>query len=265
MRQARVRAPELADWALSRGTSALTTPQIAELLDVPEAHVSARLAAPRARGEWVTPARGWWVPVAPEWRTWGAPPGIELVDGLAAYLDLPYYVGWLSAAALYGASHQAPQVFQVAVSRQVRDRQVGRTRFEFHRVANLLSRLTTTRPTRSGSVRVATAELTAFDLADRVTGSGGLNNVATVLADLAEDPGLDPVRLVQMAEQFPSATVRRLGWLLESVGAHGLGKMQAVATHGPATPARLDPSRDLVGPVNRRWQVRVNAQVDGDL
>ena len=151
------------------------------------------------------------------------------------------------------------------MSRQVRDRQVGRTRFEFHRVANLLSRLTTTRPTRSGSVRVATAELTAFDLADRVTGSGGLNNVATVLADLAEEPGLDPVRLVQMAEQFPSATVRRLGWLLESVGAHGLGKMQAAAMHGPATPARLDPSRDLVGPVNRRWQVRVNAQVDGDL
>jgi predicted transcriptional regulator of viral defense system len=47
------------------------------------------------------------------------------------HLDVPYYVGWLSAAAMHGAAHHAPQVFQVAVGRHVRDRTVGRTKFRF--------------------------------------------------------------------------------------------------------------------------------------
>lgn len=49
------------------------------------------------------------------------------------HLTVDYYVGWLTAAAVHGAEHQAPQTFHVATDRHVRDRTVGRTRFQFAR------------------------------------------------------------------------------------------------------------------------------------
>lgn len=72
---ASVRASHAADWALSHGISALTTSELADLLDIPAGQVRQRLAAPTRRGEWASPARGLWMPVTPEFRTWGAPQG----------------------------------------------------------------------------------------------------------------------------------------------------------------------------------------------
>jgi hypothetical protein len=59
----------------------------------------------------------------------------------------------------------------------------------------------------------------ALDLADASRLGGGLNNVATVLGELAEDDKFDRAALMQTAEQFPLSTQRRLGYLLECVGA----------------------------------------------
>ena len=67
------------------------------------------------------------MPVAPQYRTWGAPPPAELVDTLMAHLDREYYVGWLSASELLGAAHQRPQVFQVAVDASIAARRIGWT------------------------------------------------------------------------------------------------------------------------------------------
>src|SRR5262249_50589946 len=126
-----VRPVDSADWMLARGRSSATTAEMAEILDVAPDLVRVRLHPYVRRGEWVSPARGLWIPVPPEYRLWGAPEGIEIVDRVMRHLGVQYYVGWLSAAALYGAAHHAPQVFQVAVSRHVADRQVGRTNFRF--------------------------------------------------------------------------------------------------------------------------------------
>ncbi len=150
------RAPRLADWALSHGRSAFSTSDLAGILGVPPAQVSERLSAPLARHEWCTPARGLWVPVPPEYRAWGAPPGIEIVEALTQHLAVPYYVGWLSAAQQQGVAQQSPQLLQIAVSRQVRDRQVGRTRFAFRLRADVDQvpvRRLRLGPGRSGSPR----------------------------------------------------------------------------------------------------------------
>lgn len=258
-----LRAPELADWALAHGRASLTSAEIVELLDVPEDQVRRRLHAPARRHEWVTPTRGLWVPVPPEYRSWGAPPGIEIVDAMMRHRKIDYYVGWLSAAALYGAGHQAPQVFQVAVNRQMRDRQIGRTRFVF--AQRDVGRIPTAdHTTRSGSARVSSVAATMFDVADDVERAAGLDNVATVILELVEHESFDVADLAQLAPRFPAAAGRRVGRLLEHHGWSDdldLEPLRLVVRDAVPSPSRLDPASPDRGFLDPTWMVRVNTDV----
>lgn len=257
-------ASGLADWALSRGRMSLTSAEVASLLDIPVDQVRRRLHAPAKRAEWVSPTHGLWVPVPPEFRTWGAPPGIEIVDALMSHRGIDYYVGWLSAAALYGAGHQAPQVFQVAVGRQLRDRVVGRTRFVF--AQRDVGRIPTMDyPTRSGSARVSSVAATMLDVADDVERAGGIDNAATVVLDLTEHEAFDAVELANLAASFPAAAGRRVGWFLETFLAPGgvdVEPLRAAVRDAVPSVSKLDPASPDQGSVDDGWLVRVNTPVD---
>lgn len=260
-----VRAPELADWALARGVSALSTAELAELLGVPVGQVRQRLHAPVRRREWVMPVRGLWVPVPPEFRTWGAPPGIDLVDGMMRHLGVDYYVGWLTAASLHGASHQAPQVFQVGVARQVRDRVVGRTRFEFAQrdvgPVSTVSHLTST-----GSAPVSSVVATALDVAADVVMAGGIDNAVTTVVELSELAAFDSDDLVREAARFPVSVGRRVGWALDRFSdRRDLDVLRAKVVAGSVVPSRLNPAGPASGEVDERWMVYVNRDVEPDL
>ncbi len=258
-----LRAPELADWALAHGRASLTGTEIAQILDVPEDQVRRRLHAPARRNEWVTPTRGLWIPVPPEYRTWGASPGIEIIDAMMRHRGIRYYVGWLSAAALYGAGHQAPQVFQVAVDRQMRDRIVGRTRFVFaQRDIDRVPALD--HPTRSGSARVSTVAATMLDVADDVERAGDIDNVATVILELAEHESFDVSDLSRLASLFPAAAGRRVGRLLEHNQWNGdldLEPLRQAVRDAVPSPSRLDPASPDRGFLDPTWMVRINADV----
>ena len=259
-----ITAPEAADWALARGRSAFTTAELGALLGVPEDQVRQRLHAPARRGEWVMPVRGLWVPVPPEFRLWGAPPGIELVDAMMGQLGSGYYVGWLTAAGLHGAAHQAPQVFQVAVDRQVRDRAVGRTRFAFAQ-RDVVGIPTSGHPTRSGSARVSTPAATVLDVAADISRAGGADNAATVILELAEVDTFDVVELAALASRFPAAAGRRVGWVLERfAGREDLVPLQAVVVGMAGTPSRLDPASAASGEVDPRWRLYLNRELEPD-
>ena len=260
-----VRAPLAADWALSHGMGALTTAEVAELLGAPAAQVPQRLASAIRRTEWVTPARGLWIPVPPEYRGWDGPPAVEFLDALMRHMGVTYYLGWLSAAAMYGAAHHAPQVTQVATSRLVRDRQVGRVRLQFHTRTQVDVLPTTTHMARTGPVRMSTPEVTALDLAADPAIGGGLDNVATVLVDLADQERLNPARIAQSTHRFPPAVGRRLGWLLEQfTQTDGLDALQRVVAPVTPTPSLLDSLGRPHGRVDSRWNLRINADVEPD-
>jgi len=59
---------------------------------------------------------GFFVIVPLEYRAAGVLPAEWFIADLMNYLEQPYYVGVLSAAALYGAAHQQPQQFQVVTT-----------------------------------------------------------------------------------------------------------------------------------------------------
>jgi predicted transcriptional regulator of viral defense system len=258
-----IRAPLAADWALSRGISALTTAEVANMLGSPASQVSQRLASAIRRTEWVTPARGLWVPVPPEYRGWGGPPATEFIDALMRHLGATYYLGWLSAAALFGATHQAPQVAQVAASHLVRNREVGRVRLQFHTRTNAGTFPTTSHLAKSGPVQVSTPEVTALDLAADLIVGGGLDNVATVVVELADQAGLEVSKVTALASHFPPAVGRRLGWILEEfTQIDGLDELQRAVTSATPTPSLLDSLSPARGRRSERWNVRINTAVE---
>jgi len=236
---------------------------LAGVLSVPVDQVRRRLHAPATRGEWVQPARGLWVPVAPEYRAWGAPPGIELIDVMMRHLGAGYYVGWLTAAAIHGAAHQAPQVFQVAVDRMVRDRTVGRTRFQFFQRPTAMDLPTIAHPTRSGSARVAIPEVTALDVATNPDLAGGMDNAATVIIELADADGFDIAALADLAARFPTSSGRRVGYVLARFAERDdLTPLREAVTARSPSPSRLDPTGSPACRVDEDWNLYLNRDLE---
>ena len=261
------RAIDLVDDLLAHGRHAISTAEAAERLGVPPAQVRVRFHRLVQTGHLFSPARGLWVAVPPAFRTWGTLPGLQFLDALMTHLSRQYYVGWLSAAEVHGSAHQRPQVLQVAVDSHVADRDVGRVHLRFAQRRRLPEVPRIAHTVATGNVWVATPELTALDLADDPRLGGGLNNIATVLGELAQDDQLDAAALSDIATRFPLATTRRLGYLLDLLDTYEL----AAALHPlvetrrrfPADP--LSPLAGDGGPVDPRWRVRVNTAVEPDL
>jgi predicted transcriptional regulator of viral defense system len=191
---------------------------------------------------------------------------VEFVAALMRHLGQPdYYVGWLAAAALHGAAHHAPQVTQVATGRPIRDRVVGRIRVRCLTRSALADVPIVDHMARSGPVRVSSPEATLMDLAADLAEAGGIDNVANVVAKLADERGVDVAEVVRLARSRPAAVGRRLGWLLEhftTVG--GLDPLAGVVAADGAW-SLLDSMSVARGSVDPRWNVKVNADVEVDL
>jgi predicted transcriptional regulator of viral defense system len=182
------------------------------------------------------------------------------------HLGKPYYVGVLSAAGLHGAAHQQPQEFQVVTDVARRPMVAGRARIRFLGKRHLDKTSTTEVTTETGTMRVSTPEATAIDLVRYVPAAGGLDNVATVLTELAER--LDPARLAQaVTSDGELAYAQRLGYLLGLAGAGELaGELAKLVDHENPRNILLRPGRPSKGcTVDRGWRVVVNEQVEGDL
>ena len=200
----------------------------------------------KARGELATPQRGFYVAVPPEYRSLGCLPAEQFVPQLMEMAGEPYHVALLSAAQLHGAAHQRPQRFQVMLRKPRASVECGRVSVDFFVRSDLERAAVVIMNTPRGHICVSSPEATALELVGYERHAGGLDNVATVLADLAES--LDPELLVEEARKLPMAWTRRLGFLLDLVEAGKVsGSLQSyVRTHArrvaPSSPQRPEPA-----------------------
>jgi predicted transcriptional regulator of viral defense system len=260
----RVGIASLPDVLLSMGCHFFTTADAARAARVSPHGALPALARLLDKKQAFSPARGLYVAIPPQYRSWGAVPAAWFIDELMAHLRRDYYVAFLSSAEQHGAAHQSPQVFQVIVDRGVRDRNFGRVRLRFVSNRNMRDLPVQTVNVPTGTMKVATSELTAIDLANRPEEGGGLHNVATVLVELERSGKLDVELLSGLLEHFPIAAGRRLGWLLEEFTELNLDPLaDRLAQKGE--PSRLDPHGPRKGSLSRRWHLRINATVEPDL
>jgi hypothetical protein len=222
----------------------------------------------------LNPRHGFYVAVPPQFLSWGAPPPPWYIDALMRHEGRPYYVGLLKAAEMHGATHHAVMEFQVVTDRQLRKVRAGRSWITFHFRRDLESVRdgVVERKTDTGTMKVSSPELTALDLFRYLHVAGGIDAVATVLADLGGK--LDGSMLAALAVHFDRTCVQRLGYLLDRLGYAD----RAQALHGQLIATKPIPWIVLESakrgsnvpaetPVehNERWRVTVqrNPEVDG--
>jgi predicted transcriptional regulator of viral defense system len=141
-------------------------------------------------------------------------------------------------------------------------RTIGRARLVFHERSAIAGLPTAARTARSGQFTVASPEVTALDVAADLAVSGGLDNAATVIADLDGEISLDDDALASLAHMFPDAPARRVGWIVERFTGRRLDALADHVARTSATPSRLHPAQPLAGPIDQRWRLRLNVTVE---
>jgi predicted transcriptional regulator of viral defense system len=261
-----IKASESVDWLLAHGVSSITTNDLAALLGIPKNHLPQRMSALKRRNRVITPSQGLWIPVPPEYMTWGAPPAIEVIDAIMDHLAVDYYIGWLSAAELHGASHHAPQVFQVATSRAIRSKTAGRSHFQFYHRERIKQVLLIYKETKSGTIPVSSKETTLLDICNDISIVGGLDNAANLIIELCDASETDMGSLLMLSEHYPVTASRRLGFLLEHfTEVAELSRFMTACEKRNASPSILDSQGLPVGTFNERWSIKVNREVTPDV
>jgi hypothetical protein len=170
------------------------------------------------RGQLISPRRGFYVIVPPQYLASGAPPPTAYIDALMRHEAQPYYVGLNTAAELHGAPPQTAPQFQVVTAKRLPEIKAGRItvafyyRKDMHTVAGGVE----SHETDTGYMEVSSPELTSLDLMRYPNASRGLDDLSRIVSHLASR--IDPGKLATLSTAFERSVVQRLGFLLSLFG-----------------------------------------------
>lgn len=190
----------------------------------------------------LSPRRDFYVVVPPQYASLGAPPPSWYIDALMRHEGEAYYVGLLKAAELHGATHQAVMEFQVVTGKRLPKIRAGRSLIVFYYRKDIAAVAAgiDERKTDTGTMKLSSVELTAIDLLRYPQAAGGIDNVATVLADLG--PKIDGIKLATLSQMAERPIVQRLGHLLDRLGHddRAAPMLEALNTRPPIQWTELD-------------------------
>ena len=225
------------------------------------------------RGLLISPRKGFYVAVPPQFASWGAPPPSWYVDALMQHEQQPYYVGLLKAAELHGATHQAVMEFQIVTGKRMPKIRAGRNLIAFYYRKDMDSVVDGIEEakTDTGRMKISSPALTALDLLRYAKSTAGIDNVATVLSDLGAK--IDGDQLGYLSLSFEKPVVQRLGYMLDTLDRRSITRKMhdMLLSRGKPPWTELDraEARDPLfapDPVERdeRWRVVVRRYPEVD-
>ena len=169
------------------------------------------------KGKIVSVYKGFYVIIPPEYRQRKIIPTELFIDQLFSYLDRPYHVGLLSAAALHGASHQQAMEYYVFIDKPpIRPTNVEGLKINYVVKNSIPQYGIEKRKTDAGYINISNPELTAIDLIAYQQRIGGLNRASTVLYELSESMSPSNLREI-LNDNIQLSVLQRLGYILEFV------------------------------------------------
>ncbi|EKE10577.1 MAG: hypothetical protein ACD_16C00001G0008 [uncultured bacterium] len=233
-------------------------------IDTHEGSLKVTLARNVRLGNIIYLGQGLYSLIPPEYKVMGAPPCEWVIDDLMKAHECHYYAGLLTAAAFYGAAHQAPQIFQIICDKRIPKVLIGKTRIHFYYSKEIATLPFQTKNTPTGTIKISTPEVTAFDLIKYMQQSGHMNHVATVLLELGES--LKARELKKVSSYYPLSISQRLGYMLDELGySH---KTSLLNTTINKQTLRYIPLRSDMPPgafpKNEKWHIIVNEQLEPD-
>jgi len=247
------------DRLLSEGVVSITTMELAERATASMEATFRAVHDAKAAGVLFCPAKGLYVLVPPQYRSWGTVPADWYIDDMMNHMGRKYYLSFLTAATRHGASHHASQLFQVVVGATTRNRDIGGVHLRFYQTADIKNRPAEQATSPTGRLTVATPETCLLDLAERPDVGGGLNVILEVVPELTIESDV----LLVAARGRPRAVVRRSGWILSrthpNLRLDDLRELAAPDLHNP-TPL-LPTTGSARGEIDPDWGVAVNTLV----
>lgn len=257
----------------STGRQSFTSQEIMQALNLSANVARAGLYRLKKAGKLISPISGLYVIVPPECKSYGSIPAEALIPIIMKYIDSEYYVGLLSAAEFYGASHQKPMVFQVVTHKRIKHSlKFGQVYIKLIYKKSLADLPMKDVVVSSGYLKVATPELIAIDLLKFPRHAGGMNNIATVLSELIES--MDVQKLINLAEKMGEChQLQRFGYIIEKVDVMDddikKAMVEALAEYVSSNAksyTSLAPNISRVGYTrSKKWKIIENTDFESDL
>lgn len=202
----------------SQGRNAFSTDQLEKSLpDYTAIGIKRALSRLSQKGKIVSIFKGYYLIIPPQYASKGILPPTIFLDSFMNFLERPYYLALLNAAAYHGASHQQPQEFFVVTNYPVLRPTLKRgLKLNYISKKEIPEKLLEIKKTESGYLKISNPVLTATDLIQFEKRMGGINRVATVLNELAEVIKPDDFNDFLIANT-PVTALQRLGYILDKV------------------------------------------------
>jgi predicted transcriptional regulator of viral defense system len=202
----------------------------------------------------------------PEYIHQGVIPTNFFIDDMMMSLEKDYYIGIISAAALYGASHQqSMETFIITKKPALRNIKNKKLKINFLVKNDWDEEDINKIKTDAGYIKVSSPELTALDLLYYID-KLGINRVYTILEELTEE--LKPSKLYKTAKKYNQlAAIQRLGFLLEKkLNCVNLAQsIYSLIENKKGTNIPLVPGKYKEGEVNAKWRIIDNVNIESDL
>ncbi len=239
---------------------AFSADQAAEALGMDPAGAS-RLLGYLARRGWLSRVRrGVYVAVPLDARRSGE--WIEDPWVVAERVFAPCYIGGWSACEHWDFTEQVFRAVLVVTAKRVRERDVEMQGLAFHLTVRPEHAHFGTVAAWRGQTRVALSDpsRTIVDVLDDPRLGGGIRTVADVLREYLASTHRDDMLLVAYGDRVGNrALFKRLGYLIEWLGADAAELLSACRDRRSAGVVKLDPAVKTPGRIVRRWGLRVNA------
>lgn len=245
-----------------------STEELYQKISAPQSSIKKELARLVADNQLINLRKGFYLIIPPSYQHYKRLP-IELYVGkLFKTLNKLYYVGYYSAAALHGASHQkVQQDYVITELPALRDIAIGNLKIRFFTCVNWPAGNIIQQKSDTGFFNLSSPALTFADLLDNQNPLGGINRMLAILEEIAE-----AIEFNDMEELLTwynnKSTLQRMGYLLEEL--HWNDKLSELIFNALQKtaffPTLLSPDKEeKAGGTSNRWKIDVNVEMESDI
>ncbi|MBW8201233.1 type IV toxin-antitoxin system AbiEi family antitoxin [Leeuwenhoekiella polynyae] len=212
--------------------------------------------------------KGFYLILTPRYSSFGKLPIDLYIEKLFEYLGRNYYLGFYSAAKVYGASHQQIQRDYVMTSTpKLLDIKKSAIDIRFLTTSAWPEKNILPKKSDAGTYHISSPALTLADLIHYQNKLGGLNRMLSTIEELLEE--VTQKDLEDLLSWYGNkATLQRLGFLLDQIDQENrfsnliFQHLEKQKIH----PVLLKPTiQQRPGSVDNKWKVDVNLRLETDL
>ncbi|HEA30714.1 MAG TPA: hypothetical protein ENH91_12125 [Leeuwenhoekiella sp.] len=220
------------------------------------------------KNEIINLRQGFYIILTPRYSSFGKLPINLYIDKLFDYLGREYYLGFYSAAKVYGASHQqAQRDYIMTATPKLLDIQKSAIDIRFLTTSAWPKKSILSKKSDAGTYHISSPALTLADLIHYQNKLGGLNRMLSTIEELLEE--VTPNDLEDLLSWYGNkATLQRLGFLLDEIDQENSlsGLIFQHLKNQKIHPILLKPTnQQRPGSVNNKWKVDANLKLETDL